>query len=171
MKVCKGCNQPKQLIEYRYHKDNVDHLTGKCSDCLRKDRRLRESNRTPEIPSTKLCIRCDEHLPSDSFVRNKTCKDGLNGWCKSCSKDASLIKKYQITLDDYNKLLQNQQFKCAICETTNPAGPTNKFVVDHCHTTGIVRGLLCNHCNTGIGKLKDSYELLSKAANYVKIKQ
>ena len=65
-------------------------------------------------------------------------------------------------------MLQDQGSKCKLCLTDKPLGPRNSFVVDHCHETGKVRGLLCNHCNTGIGKLHDDPELLEKAAAYIK---
>lgn len=78
-----------------------------------------------------------------------------------------LMDKYGITEDDYNSMLKDQNGKCAICETTTPTGKWKRFAVDHCHITGIVRGLLCNECNRGMGLLKDNPELLLKAANYL----
>jgi hypothetical protein len=54
-----------------------------------------------------------------------------------------------------------QNDRCLICERPG------KLVVDHCHATGRVRGLLCNLCNTAIGQLRDSPALLRKAAEYV----
>ena len=65
-----------------------------------------------------------------------------------------------MTMDNYNELLKNQDYKCLIC---------NKFaklVVDH--ENGKVRGLLCTTCNTGLGKFKDNIELIYKALKYLK---
>lgn len=65
-------------------------------------------------------------------------------------------------------MLDAQQNKCAICGTD--ASEFNKaFAVDHCHTTGKVRGLLCWHCNTSIGKFKDDVLLLQRAIDYLQI--
>jgi hypothetical protein len=167
MKFCSGCNQSKPKNQFRYHKDNVDHLTGKCIDCLRLQRRQRENRRQFTIPPFKTCLRCKQRLPSEAFVHNKTCKDGLNGWCRACSKDSALQAKYHISLQEYTELLIRQNGCCAICGTSDPKGPTSQFVVDHCHHTGKIRGLLCNHCNTGLGKLGDTIESLNKAIRYL----
>lgn len=81
------------------------------------------------------------------------------------SQRASWLRRYGITQEDYETLLEKQGGACAIC--SNP--PTEKhFCVDHCHESGKVRGLLCRHCNAGIGQLKDSVELVAKALEYLK---
>jgi hypothetical protein len=64
-------------------------------------------------------------------------------------------------------MLKSQNYQCVLCETKEPLGVSNTFVVDHDHDSGKVRGLLCNHCNTGIGKLKDCSTMLRKAADYI----
>jgi hypothetical protein len=64
-------------------------------------------------------------------------------------------------------MLDAQNGECAICGTPTPASHTDKFSVDHCHTTGKVRGLLCNRCNTSIGGLGDDPNVLLAAATYV----
>ena len=76
--------------------------------------------------------------------------------------------KYGITEECYAKLLAEQHGRCAICNTDKPTGKWKVFAVDHCHHTGKVRGLLCNECNRGMGLLRDSAELLEKAAAYLR---
>lgn len=99
--------------------------------------------------------------------------------CRSCAQKyekenyegrlkSRLKFQYGLTLEKYKSLLQKQENKCAICKCDYPTGRWDSFHVDHCHTTGKVRGLLCHHCNTGIGNLKDSIELLEQAINYLK---
>jgi len=84
------------------------------------------------------------------------------------------LKKYGLTLIDYDTMLTAQDFRCKICGTTNPNGPDDstarktRFSVDHCHTTGKVRGLLCTKCNTGIGMFGDDMSLLASAISYLK---
>jgi Recombination endonuclease VII len=78
-----------------------------------------------------------------------------------------LSKSYGITEEDYNAMLMSQNYCCAICGTDKPTGKWKVFAVDHDHETGQVRELLCNECNRGIGLLKDSPELLIKAADYL----
>lgn len=88
-------------------------------------------------------------------------------------KDKDLKKQYGIGLDEYNQMLKEQDGKCKICENEEVAiNPQTKeprrLAVDHCHSTGKVRGLLCSKCNTAIGALKDSVELLGKAILYLR---
>jgi len=69
------------------------------------------------------------------------------------------------TVEDYETRLAEQDYRCAICETDNP-GATN-WHTDHNHDTGQKRGILCHKCNTGLGLLKDSTEVLEKAIMYL----
>lgn len=78
---------------------------------------------------------------------------------------------YKITPREYNRLRDQQGFCCAICG--KPEGEDiykNKpalLKIDHCHTTGEVRGLLCQTCNIGLGHFKDSTKLLKSAIRYL----
>jgi hypothetical protein len=79
-------------------------------------------------------------------------------------------KKYGITLNKYNDMLSAQGGVCAICsqpETRMLRGKVAALSVDHCHTTGKVRGLLCNRCNIGLQMFKDNAELIQKASEYL----
>ena len=78
-----------------------------------------------------------------------------------------LKQNYNITEEDYNNLFNLQNGCCAICGTDKPTGKGNFLAVDHDHKTRKIRGLLCNECNRGIGYLKDNYELVQKAADYL----
>lgn len=81
-------------------------------------------------------------------------------------RNRHLKTRYGITLSEFNDLLVTQGNECAICKgKVNTAG--RSFSVDHCHTTGKVRGLLCNHCNFGLGSFFDSATLLRLAADYL----
>ena len=75
--------------------------------------------------------------------------------------------KFNLTIAEFNRLLKKQRGKCAICGTKETS-PLKCFVVDHDHSTGAVRGLLCFHCNAGIGHLKDDPLLLRAAYAYLK---
>ena len=81
-------------------------------------------------------------------------------------KNTELVRTYGITLEMYNKMLVDQNFCCAICGKHN-SNFKKQLSVDHDHETGAVRGLLCHHCNTGIGMFKDNTEILKKATNYL----
>jgi len=95
--------------------------------------------------------------------------------CLSCKNKLS---KYGITTPQRDALLLSQNNQCGCCgfpiSFTSAirlgAGKSNA-VIDHDHTTGKVRGILCGECNTGIGKLGDSIESLKKALNYLERNQ
>lgn len=75
------------------------------------------------------------------------------------------MDKYGLTTESFNELLVSQSGRCAICN--NPLN--EKFCIDHCHSTGAVRGLLCYPCNTGIGMLGDTADGVRRALAYLTI--
>jgi hypothetical protein len=167
MKKCTVCQLNLSLNQFSKHPFNKDGLYGQCKSCRKISRKHRESTHSISV-TTKNCHRCKLNKEASQFVPNKSTKDGLNGWCKVCTKDSVLNHKYSISYPEYVQLLEKQSNKCAICSTTKPLGNHSVFVVDHCHVTGKVRGLLCNHCNTGLGKLGDTIESIEKALSYLK---
>lgn len=89
-------------------------------------------------------------------------------------KDARLKKQYGITLEEYEQKLIAQKYKCACCgthvdeiKTTNNQFGSKNLVVDHCHTTGNVRDLLCNRCNTVIGMVNEDEQVLYFLEMYI----
>lgn len=84
--------------------------------------------------------------------------------------DKDLQRKYGISLLDYSQMFLAQNGKCAVCGSSdggNRNGELKALAVDHDHATGKVRGLLCEACNTGIGKLKDDPKILESAIRYL----
>lgn len=82
-----------------------------------------------------------------------------------CRKN-DLKRKFGITIDDYNLMLEKQNHCCLICGRHRNIF-SKDFAVDHNHITGEVRGLLCSKCNQGLGKFNDDTELLHKAIKYL----
>ena len=78
-----------------------------------------------------------------------------------------MMKTYGLNLKDYQKMLEAQNYKCAICGSPPPNNRKTRLSIDHCHTTGKVRGLLCDRCNRSIGLLKDDVSILQKAIDYL----
>jgi hypothetical protein len=105
-------------------------------------------------------------------------KDGKNAYLRAYrsklpiqQKNRALRNSFGISLHQYNEMLEAQNGVCAICnqpETHKRNGKLKALAVDHDHKTGVIRGLLCSDCNTGIGKLKDSRKILLSASKYLK---
>ena len=82
------------------------------------------------------------------------------------------VKQYGIDGAEYDRMLSEQFGVCAICKSSNTGDKRGgRFHVDHCHSSGKVRGLLCLACNHGLGKFKDSIESLKRAIGYIESSQ
>ena len=101
----------------------------------------------------KRCPRCT------TLVRREDCS---SGYCKPCSRNYILEKRYGVTREQYDQMTASG---CLICGTLD--GGKKGFHVDHCHTTNAVRGVLCHGCNVGLGMFKDDPERLRRAAQYL----
>lgn len=103
-----------------------------------------------------------------SFVRKSDCPPS-GSRCTTCSSIAShnarIMKQYGITPDEWNRLMNTQHGRCAICE--NPP-KQKRLAVDHDHHTGAVRGLLCSRCNDELlGAAYHKIEVLQAAVRYL----
>ena len=128
----------------------------------------------------KVCSKCGTEKPLEDFYRNVARRGGRSYQCKECELSAKkeryspeenanikLKSNYGITLEDYDRMLEDQGGCCKVCGTSEPGSGKGRFAVDHNHNTGKIRGLLCSHCNTGLGKFKDSPDLLEAAKEYL----
>ena len=113
--------------------------------------------------SSEQCYVCHEVKATSQFIalhRNRY-------WvCKECKSHLNRLTRFRITPDDYQKLLDHQGHRCAICES-DLVQEKNQTVLDHCHETNEIRGILCRACNTGLGNFKDKNGLLANAAKYL----
>lgn len=82
-------------------------------------------------------------------------------------RNQTLMSRYGISLVKYNELLTQQNNKCAICLGNNEERNCSRLYVDHCHLTGLVRGLLCRQCNLAIGFLDDNLNNISRLEQYL----
>lgn len=115
----------------------------------------------------KTCKKCKLEKPLDRFEKTRnTCKD-CRRHTPEYNRNWKYKKKYGITLDEYNEILEAQGGKCYICKTTEPGGAGYSFTVDHNHETKEVRGLLCCNCNRGLGYFRDNPATLLAAAQYL----
>ncbi len=160
-----GMSKPMKKMNQVIVVNGVDHLS--CSKCDEL-KELNEFNYQKREDSTagyrRMCRACV------SYSRRKSDKDNNRSKQKS---DEDAILKFNISPDEYDGLYTAQEGKCKICDKKQKSRKETKvrtemLVIDHCHTTGQVRGLLCNACNRGIGLIGDTAKALTKAVEYLK---
>jgi len=106
------------------------------------------------------CTRCEIVKPLSEYYKNKT---GYRRECKLCVREKQLINKYGVDLKWYTKKLKEQGNVCYGCRL-----PSDKtLVVDHNHSTGEARGLLCSNCNTALGLIKEDKQILHNLTTYI----
>lgn len=163
---CKVCSKQYSREWKRRNKDSVAKTNKNV-----KDRYIElNKGRDPYLSELieKPCSKCKCILPLTEFYRNKRQKDGLNSYCKLCDKKRVAERRghtLDIDSDTYYALVKKQNGLCAICDRPG------KLAIDHCHTTNIVRGLLCFSCNTSLGKFEDNIEWLQSAVRYLSVVQ
>jgi hypothetical protein len=149
-----------------------------CIFCYKEKNLLKsvisEKNRT--------CITCRKLLSDEKYTASelnkkwRTCKDCKKIYTekrKIYQKNIRLISEYGITIDDYNLMLLEQNHVCCICKKHEniihyKTKMPKELSVDHCHSTGKVRGLLCSKCNIVIGNALDDISILESAILYLK---
>jgi hypothetical protein len=99
-------------------------------------------------------------LPLDRFGRNRSSRDGLTAYRRPCHT-YHLRRRYGIGQADVDRMLVEQDNKCAACDKPDPEH------VDHDHATGQVRGMLCFNCNQALGNVRDSVQILDRLAAYL----
>ena len=120
--------------------------------------------------------KCSFYFRNDSNRLRNDCKDCVNkrtsahgrekGYDRA-SRNRHYRNRYNITVEQYDKMLRDHRGLCAICNNVNNCYTKKSLHVDHCHEVNEVRGLLCHNCNTGLGNFRDSLEILEKAAAYL----
>lgn len=132
----------------------------------------------------KICKKCKIEKKESEFYFQKGMKDGLKSNCKDCYyndvkiykkiyyqnnkikiKDRDLKRNYNISLEDYNFLLKEQNNKCFVCKSQEV--DKKSLAVDHCHKTGKIRSLLCRRCNTILGLVEENSNLLDLLKQYI----
>lgn len=167
-KYCCVCEQSFPATTEFFHKrhDSIDGLRCDCKNC-RKNNNKKDYNKP-----FKRCTDCHELLPNTSeyFYRLTHGKNSANrSQCRKCHAEYQKWQKrltsYGISKEQYLKMYQNQEGICPICKNRYEV---DLLCVDHCHTSGKVRALLCNNCNTGIAMLKENEDVLLSAIDYLK---
>lgn len=198
IKYCIRCKQSKPLDWFYNHKSSKDGRQLYCKQCMdfcNKD--VKGRRQLPDfIPkktgtqklTVKICPWCKVLKDRSEFGESK---GKINYYCVDCrklanleyklknkesAKDCYLRRVYNISLMQYNEILANQSFTCAICKTNKLNAKLGAvFAVDHDHgccpgkkSCGkCIRGLLCDICNRGLGYFRDDINILTQAIEYL----
>lgn len=141
MKICTCCGLEKPLDRFSAVKEKHRKIRSQCKDCI-------------NIKRKKQARYGMWHRENAEYVKAANRKFGLK-------------RHHGISVEQYDNMLAVQGGVCLICGTHEPAGKGG-FKVDHCHSTGAIRGLLCNYCNVGLGQFRDNINILENAILYLK---
>lgn len=156
----KGTGRVEVVSRGRGHDSTVRNGSGKserylCGVC----------NRMRSLEAHRMCGSCSNKLRTANGLPQREEVDPLTYVRPPKEIDPARLRKYGLTVYKFHLLAEQQGGKCAICRTTPQS--IGELLVDHNHQTGEVRGLLCIACNTGIGHLKDSPDVLRNAVSYL----
>lgn len=161
VKTCKDCGQAKGLEQFN---PNVRGRQGRKTLC-RVCEAARARKRRQLFPEKQRAADA-RYRAKNAAKLNKRSQDWKRNNPEK-ARDQLLRYRFGISLLDYNRMNELQRGLCAICGNPNPRKTDSGLVVDHCHATGKVRGLLCHSCNTALGHLRDSVENLKAAIVYL----
>ena len=169
-KHCTKCKETKSAEMFSRDKSRKSGLQSRCKSCeYATNRRRKEKNKARTailIPAEKHCLGCGVTKSSEHFSKCRSAASGLSSKCKPCFAAWKRLRKYGLSSDGYGRMLKEQNNQCAICARDFSTGLLGACV-DHCHTTGKVRALLCDGCNKAIGLLKEDVATVRAAAAYL----
>lgn len=125
---------------------------------------VKKPHRVPVVDGKKTCASCGEWKPLVRFPPQAKAAHGRGSHCYDCRSLTKRAARYGIDPDEFRRLYRLQGGRCAICKK-QPG--VKGLSVDHCHTTGAIRGLLCGRCNTAIGLMHDDPDILRAAIEYL----
>jgi hypothetical protein len=156
-KSCSACRQEKTAEHFHFDRRRPDGLRIYCKECARGKTSTWRRRQDPETGRAQ-AIAWHKNNPERS---------------KLSSRNTKLKAAYGISISDYGLLLEAQKGTCAICAKPETvvcprAKRVKMLAVDHCHTSGKIRQLLCASCNHLLGHAKDDPEICNRAAEYLK---
>ncbi|WP_231367689.1 MULTISPECIES: endonuclease VII domain-containing protein [unclassified Thioalkalivibrio] len=132
-------------------------------------RNTREGVETRHGESKQTCSKCNTEKTLSEFYKKDRITGRLDSTCKACRIVEARERTLGVTQDEYLALYKKQEGRCGICERRLYSKRYKSFCVDHDHSTGRIRGLLCHNCNRAIGMLKDDPIALQRAIDWVKV--
>ena len=175
MKRCSSCHTDKELSKFHKDRAGSQGRANRCVECAHQYyRETHGKDRKPhqKDPTARTCKTCNETKPVAEFYKRKS--GYYESSCRLCKTNLSYVAnigRYGITAEQYEALLTKQNQVCAICHKSD----TKRLSIDHDHACcpgstscgKCVRGLLCSRCNSVLGMVEDSPELLAALARYL----
>jgi hypothetical protein len=161
VKRCKHCGEEKALDDFYADRKAKDGRRPECKRCNLAARAAKyAANPQPYIDRVK---KWQQENPErlNEYRREYRRRPER----KTADREGYLKRKYGLTLEQYDAMLEAQNGVCAICGEARPEERT--LHVDHDHVTGVIRGLLCFRCNNALGDFREEYELFRRAADYL----
>jgi hypothetical protein len=162
MKTCTKCLVPQLRDEFGTQKSSPDGLRYECKTCQRQYMAAWRSRNREYLRDAS--SRRWEKMSEDEKARKREMDHDRYHADPAIVRDKLMRRKYGIGQQQYDEMLAHQNGVCAICGDE----PDGRILhVDHHHVSGVVRGLLCTRCNTGLGQFRDSPDFLSHAIAYL----
>jgi hypothetical protein len=165
-KTCVKCKVVKSMLDFHAHKNG--RRNPRCKTCRSEDGRAYYKANTDKFNAYK--ARARNETPEEREARIKRRKDEAPAKRRIASWKWHIRKTLGVTAEQYEDMFTSQGGKCAICGSTGPGGKRVRFCIDHCHSTGSIRGLLCVSCNSGLGYFKDDVQRLAAAIEYLGVR-
>lgn len=163
--TCSMCRGTKPLDAFSYRDKARGKLQARCKACCAEVFRNYRLNNIDKFREYKRMQRPENRERAAELRRKRKQQAPEREFMRK--RQAYLRTQFGITHEDYELRLVAQGGVCAICGTDDPGRKSPYFHVDHCHATNVVRGLLCNGCNLGLGHFKDNKSRLSAAIAYL----
>jgi len=126
--------------------------------------KILRQNKTMDSKEFKLCTGCNS---LKSVAEYGKIKKGTNTKCKQCIKYYNIHKAFGLSKSQYDAILKYQGSMCKICDMHISKCGSKGLAIDHDHSTGMIRGLLCVKCNSAIGLLKEDMRIMKRAIDYL----
>lgn len=154
-RICSVCKIEKDINDFSKDKYAPTGYTGNCKKCRANVRYMWAKNNPEKVRLAN--------------IKNKEKRDIYYSKeeRKLKYRKSFISSKFKIPYSEYERMQEFQQNKCAICKKEETHIEKTYLSVDHCHSTGSIRGLLCSRCNFGLGYFKDNIENLQNAIKYL----
>lgn len=160
-KKCSKCSQVKSLGDFSYHDKRRGTRVCWCKECRRTYMKAyHQKNRAAILERVKKWTASNSERKAEYQRAYRS-----NPLARERDRGRKLFRNYGISLEGYYTLLEMQGGVCAICRGVNSDG--KQLYVDHDHTSGDIRGLLCRKCNYAVGLLDDSSENARRLCVYL----